>query len=269
MSETLANLALPAPDLLTGCPRQPAKRRRRGSQSSGMLLDVPSLEAAAVVEAWGTAARPVGAGTMTEHKHLKRRIRERMRRTGERYMTARRHTLARLSTRDAASGMPHPTDRDPARRPVLGPEVSPVQISPVEVSPVQIGPVEAVNGHAYVTVVGSTVTVYARERLLDSLLAALDQSGLHQSGVAVAVEAVGGPSRLRTARAIHLPDGVMTWLFLVDTSWSAAREQPPLRLTPSGLVVPDGGPERRLIVPWAQSNPCGDHWMRLVVQWSS
>lgn len=260
MSETLANLALPAPDLLTGCPRQPAKRRRRGSQSSGMSLDVPSLEAAAVVKAWGTAARPVGAGTMTEHKHLKRRIRERMRRTGEHYMTARRHTLARLSTHDAAPGMPHPTDRDPART---------FSVLPIQAGPIQASPVEAVNGHAYVTVAGSTVTVYARERLLDSLLAALDQSGLHQSGVAVAVEAVGGPSRLRTARAFHLPDGVMTWLFLVDTSWSAARERPPLRLTPSGLVVPDGGPERRLIVPWAQSDPYGDHWMRLVVQWSS
>ena len=41
---------------------------------------------------------------MTESKHLKERIRERMARTGERYTTARRHVVG------AAAGVPAPSD---------------------------------------------------------------------------------------------------------------------------------------------------------------
>ena len=83
-----------APHLLTGPPRGPASRGRRGSESSAAVQSL-------VIRAPGGRRGSVGPppplspeeDPMTESKHLKARIRARMAHTGERYMTARRHVV--------------------------------------------------------------------------------------------------------------------------------------------------------------------------------
>src|SRR5512132_1246763 len=88
----------PTPDPLTGSPRGPAPRGRRGSLSSGSPGAGRWLSPAGWHRGRGARAPapPRWSDRMTAHKHLKERIRARMARTGESYTTARRHVLNAL-----------------------------------------------------------------------------------------------------------------------------------------------------------------------------
>ena len=89
-----ARRRVPAPDPLTGRPRRPA---RGGQGDRNVLGNVARLVfAPGRGAAWRWRGDPApclvgGHADMTARKHLKHLVRERMRRTGERYTVARRH----------------------------------------------------------------------------------------------------------------------------------------------------------------------------------